>query len=404
MKKLIVAIIFLFLPACAAVHYSTLPKSDPLPIDGEWESAGRVYTSGEVVDKLAYDFTLIIREGIVYTEKTNHPILSPGDSWYKDVKRSGPNEYVAKPAYPFGADIINIKLFSKDLIHINNHPANPWSDVYRRKSLDNPALFFAEHYPEAAPVVATAIPSSSSQLQPVNMFFSDERHALVIGNGSYATSPLPNPTRDANAVSASLRRLGFTVIHKNNVSLQDMERAMDQFYASLGKGSVGLFYYAGHGVQVDGRNYLVPTDASINSESDIKYECMDAGRILGKMEDAKNTINIVILDACRNNPFAGSYRSASRGLARMDAPTGSIVAYSTAPGKVASDGTGKNGVYTKHLLQHMATPGLNINDIFIRTRMGVIQETSGQQVPWESSSLTGYFYFAGQQNEIKNTD
>lgn len=223
------------------------------------------------------------------------------------------------------------------------------------------------------------------------------RYALVIGNGSYASKPLLNPTRGANAVSASLRRLGFKVIQKNNVGLRQMEQAMDQFYASLSKRSVGLFYYAGHCMQVDGQNYLVPTDASIRSESDTKYGCMDAGRILGKMEDAENAISIVILDACRNNPFAGQYRSATRGLARMDAPTGSIVAYSTAPGKVAADGKGQNGVCTKHLLRHMATPGLDINDIFIRTRMGVIQETGGQQVPWESSSLTGYFYFAGQE-------
>lgn len=130
---------------------------------------------------------------------------------------------------------------------------------------------------------------------------------------------------------------------------------------------------------------------------------MDAGRILGKMEDAGNAMNIVILDACRNNPFARSFRSASRGLARMDAPTGSIVAYATAPGSVAADGSGRNGVYTKHLLQHMLTPGLDINTVFIKTRMDVIQETGGKQVPWEFSSLTGLFYFvdqeAGQEKE-----
>jgi hypothetical protein len=253
------------------------------------------------------------------------------------------------------------------------------------------------HYSNIAVVDDSASSNSSSIFtQHVR---EGERVALVIGNGTYRSVPLRNPARDADAVSISLRRLGFTVIQKNDVGFRQMEQAMDQFYTSLSKGSVGLFYYAGHGIQVDGQNYLVPIDATIKSQSDTKYECIDAGRILGKMEDAGNAINIVILDACRNNPFAGSYRSASRGLARMDAPTGSIVAYSTAPGKVASDGEGQNGVYTKHLLRHMMTPGLDVNDIFIRTRMDVIKETDGEQVPWESSSLTGYFYFAGQKDK-----
>jgi len=227
-----------------------------------------------------------------------------------------------------------------------------------------------------------------------------ERLALVIGNSTYKSSPLKNPVRDAQDVSMSLRHLGFTVIQKNNASLREMESAINQFHGTLKQGGIGLFYYAGHGVQVDGKNYLVPTDAVIGSESDTKYECVDAGRVLGKMEDAGNSMNIVILDACRNNPFARSFRSASRGLVRMDAPTGSILAYSTAPGDIAADGSGRNGIYTKHLLQHMMTPGLDINSVFIRTRMAVIQETGGKQVPWESSSLTGIFYFVGQESKL----
>lgn len=172
-----------------------------------------------------------------------------------------------------------------------------------------------------------------------------------------------------------------------------MDQALDQFYASLRRGGVGLFYYAGHGMQVGGRNYLIPIGATIKTESDVRYECLDAERVLGKMEDAGNTLNIVILDACRNNPFARSFRSARSGLARMDAPTGSIVAYATAPGSVAADGSGRNGIYTKHLLQYLATPGLDISDIFFYTRKDVVQETNGQQVPWESSSLINRFYF-----------
>lgn len=256
---------------------------------------------------------------------------------------------------------------------------------------------------------ASSVDSFVSTMEPIeNKSFQSTpklgvRCALVVGNGAYRLSPLKNPIRDARDVSASLRRLGFTVIQKNNASLREMEATMNQFYATLKQGGIGLFYYAGHGIQVEGRNYLVPVDARIDSESDVKFECLDAGRVLGKMEDAGNAMNIVILDACRNNPFARSFRSTSRGLARMDAPTGSILAYSTAPGSVAADGSGRNSVYTKHLLQHMRTPGLDINTVFIKTRMDVIQETDGKQVPWESSSLTGLFYFidqeAGQERE-----
>ncbi|WP_421900625.1 caspase family protein [Maridesulfovibrio sp.] len=228
---------------------------------------------------------------------------------------------------------------------------------------------------------------------PASVAVKGERHALVIGNSAYRNAPLKNPANDAKDVGNALRRLGFNVILVKNARLRDMEQAVDRFYSSLQKGGVGLFYYAGHGMQVGGRNYLIPVDATIKSESDVRYECLDAGRILGKMEDAGNALNIVILDACRNNPFARSFRSAQRGLARMDAPTGSIVAYSTAPGSVAADGSGRNGVYTKHLLQFLMQPGLDISDVFFYTRKGVVQETGGGQVPWESSSLVDRFYF-----------
>lgn len=248
------------------------------------------------------------------------------------------------------------------------------------------------------PVATTFAPQQPAAIPRLDADrYIGQRYALVIGNSAYPDAPLKNPANDARDITAALRQLGFTVVQKNNANLRQMEDAMNTFYASLRQGGVGLFYFAGHGVQVSGRNYLIPTDASINSESDVKFESMDAGRILGKMEDAGNGLNIVILDACRNNPFARSFRSASRGLARMDAPTGSIVAYATAPGAVAEDGSGRNGVYTKHLLQNIRTPGLDLNDIFFYTRRGVIQETEGRQVPWESSSLVERFYFIDQE-------
>jgi uncharacterized caspase-like protein len=224
---------------------------------------------------------------------------------------------------------------------------------------------------------------------------ANARYALVIGNSAYKDKPLKNPANDAGDMARELKRLGFDVQLRTNASLREMEEAIRDFGVKLKRGGVGLFYYAGHGVQVQGVNYLVPVGARLASESDAKYECVDAGRVLGKMEDAGNELNIVILDACRNNPFARSFRSADQGLARMDAPTGSIVAYATAPNSIASDGSGANGLYTKYLLQNMGTPGITIEELFKRVRIGVMGETAKKQVPWESSSISGYFYLAG---------
>ncbi len=228
---------------------------------------------------------------------------------------------------------------------------------------------------------------------------SGGRYALVIGNSAYKDKPLKNPANDAKDMARTLQRLGFDVQLKTDVGQRDMEEAIREFGVRLKRGGVGLFYFAGHGVQVQGVNYLVPVGARISSESDAKFECVDAGRVLGKMEDAGNELNIVILDACRNNPFARSFRSAESGLARMDAPTGSIVAYATAPNSVASDGKGANGLYTKYLLQNISTPGIPIEEVFKRVRIGVMSETGKKQVPWESSSIAGYFYVAGQPRQ-----
>lgn len=225
------------------------------------------------------------------------------------------------------------------------------------------------------------------------------RYALVIGNSAYKNKPLKNPANDAKDMARTLERLGFDVQLKTDVSLRDMEEAIRLFGDRLKRGGVGLFYYAGHGVQVQGVNYLVPVNSNVSSESDAKFECVDAGRVLGKMEDAGNELNIIILDACRNNPFTRSFRSADQGLARMDAPTGSIVAYATAPNSVASDGKGGNGMYTKYLLQNITTPGIPIEEVFKRVRIGVMSETGKKQVPWESSSIAGYFYVAGQPQQ-----
>jgi hypothetical protein len=222
---------------------------------------------------------------------------------------------------------------------------------------------------------------------------SEKRSALVIGNSAYATAPLKNPVNDAQDMAQALRGLGFEVIYRENLSQNDMKRAIREFGAKIRGGGVGLFYYAGHGVQVKGINYLVPVDAKVESEEEVEYECIDAGFVLAQMESARNSLNIMILDACRNNPFARSFRSASRGLAVMDAPSGTLIAYATAPGSVASDGNARNGIYTQELLRYIGTSGLTVEEIFKRVRGSVQNLTQGKQTPWEASSLVRDFFF-----------
>ncbi|MCK5684427.1 caspase family protein, partial [bacterium] len=243
----------------------------------------------------------------------------------------------------------------------------------------------------------TVMKASAATLLTVMEADATTRTALVIGNGAYKSAPLKNPVNDAEDMANVLTESGFKVTLKINASQREMETAVRIFGKVLRKGGIGLFYYAGHGLQLNGINYLIPVDAQIETESDVKYETIDAGRILGKMEDAGNNMNIIILDACRNNPFARSFRTLDKGLAKMDAPTGSLIAYATAPGRLASDGDGRNGVYTKHLIRNIRNPDLKIEELFKNVRMAVVENTSKKQVPWESSSLMGTFYFKSRQ-------
>ncbi|MBU1229860.1 MAG: caspase family protein [Proteobacteria bacterium] len=221
------------------------------------------------------------------------------------------------------------------------------------------------------------------------------RLALVIGNSAYESSPLKNPVNDATDMANMLKGMGFEVLSHLNANQKQMENAIRTFQGKLTKDSVGLFFYAGHGMQVGGVNYLVPVGAKISQESDVKYETVDAGKVLDAMHTAGNPLNIVVLDACRDNPFARSYRSSAKGLARMDAPTGTFIAYATAPGDTAADGEGKNGVFTKYMLEYMPTPNLEVDKVLKKVRVSVMRETGKRQVPWQSSSLTGDFFFKG---------
>ena len=226
---------------------------------------------------------------------------------------------------------------------------------------------------------------------------AETRIALVIGNSAYSSGPLPNPANDAKMIGETLSSLGFEVIARRNADQNTMKRAIQEFGSRLEKGgpsAVGLFYYAGHGVQLNGRNYLIPTTAQIEREGDVEIEAVSADWVIEQMRYARNRLNIVILDACRNNPFTRSMRSVDHGLATMDAPAGILIAYSTAPGAVAADGSGRNSPYTEALSQAMRDLHEPVEQVFKHVRVGVMGATSGRQVPWESSSLTGDFYFA----------
>ncbi|MGH1405305.1 MAG: caspase family protein [Rhodomicrobiaceae bacterium] len=236
-------------------------------------------------------------------------------------------------------------------------------------------------------------------------FAETGRVALVIGNSAYQhTSPLDNPKNDALVMTKVLKELGFDVISSLDLSQNDMKRAIKTFAQKLeagGRGTVGLFYYAGHGVQVGGRNYLIPVSAKISSAVDVEIESIDLEVVTNAMNVAGNGFNVVVLDACRDNPFKSSTRSLSRGLARINAPKGSLIAYATSPGDVAADGEGENSPYTAALVKTMQEPGLTIERVFKRVRLQVHEETKETQTPWESSSLTGDFYFLPEGSETR---
>ena len=231
------------------------------------------------------------------------------------------------------------------------------------------------------------------------------RVALVVGNSGYAAQnipALPNPVNDARLIAGALETSGFEVRLVTDADQGAMREAIEAFGERLeraGAEAVGLFYYAGHGVEVRGQNYLIPIGAEIEREVEFKTDAVPADWVLSWMEAAGNRLNLVILDACRNNPYEGRYRGASQGLAQMDAPSGSLIAYSAAPGQLAVDGEGENSPYTAALAGALAEPGLKVEDVFKRVRVAVEGATNGQQTPWESSSLRGDFFFVAKAEE-----
>lgn len=228
-----------------------------------------------------------------------------------------------------------------------------------------------------------------------------KRLALVIGNANYANAPeLRNPVNDARAMTAKLEQLHFKVITVLNGTYRKMLTSLNEFADELNRYDVALFYFSGHGVQYQGTNYLVPVNADIHRAVDIQFEALNATRVLADMGSSGTQVNIMVLDACRNNPFASQFRSLTRGLSVVQAPAGSMVVYSTAPDQVALDGKGKDSPFTTALLKHIETPGVSIQDMLTGVFQQVQQETHGEQIPWESSSLTVPFYFAPKPPEV----
>ena len=231
------------------------------------------------------------------------------------------------------------------------------------------------------------------------------RVAVVIGNAAYPTAPLFNPAKDALAMAGLLRGLGFQVVEARDAGKAQMQAAVAEAHDRLkGRQGIGMLYYAGHGMQLDWRNYMLPVDAILARAADLQAQAMDIGFVLEAFTTAGSRMNILVLDACRDNPFPAA--ASGKGLAPMDAPPGTYMAYATAPGNVADDGSTAdgNGLYTRFLVKEMQRPDAKIEDVFKRVRLQVRQASQGRQIPWDSTSLEDDFVFAtGQKVQPQDT-
>lgn len=233
------------------------------------------------------------------------------------------------------------------------------------------------------------------------------RLALVIGNSAYRQAPLVNPGNDARAMATLFDEAGFTVDTRLDAGRTDMLAAIDRFGGAIRRPDIKqvVFYYAGHGVQLEWRNYLLPVDAEVDSAEQVKQRCIDLNQLLGQFGAAKDKTYIIILDACRNDPFGSAYRPEQKGLSQFDAPVGSLIAYATSPGNIASDGGGKHGLYTENLMRELSKRETRIEDALKRVRLNVRLASRGAQIPWETTSLeTDFFLFKGAQKKLSEAE
>jgi hypothetical protein len=253
------------------------------------------------------------------------------------------------------------------------------------KEGDNSVYIIAENFAGSAP--------SEKRLIRFQTGVVEKRLALVIGNSDYGNSNvLKNPVNDANLMEGTLKSMGFNVVKLTNATKNEMMEALREFSKKLPEYNVALFYYAGHGVQVDGQNYLIPTDAAMKEPTDCKWEAVSQNTILEEFERVPENINIVILDACRNNPFRSWSRGGAQGFRAVNAVTGSIISYATSENSTAADGDGSNGTFTEELVKQINIPQ-SITSVFMNTRKQVMKRTNNAQRPQESNMLTGEFYF-----------
>jgi uncharacterized caspase-like protein len=223
----------------------------------------------------------------------------------------------------------------------------------------------------------------------------EQRLALVIGNAKYSNSMLRSPVNDATLIGEELKKTGFDVMLLTNLSIRDMKIKIEEFGKKLAEfKGIGLFYFAGYGMQLNGENYLIPVDARIDKVQDIELEAIDLRRLMGEMEYAQNELNLIIIDASRDNPYSKSLKSSgTSGLASTIAPTGTFIAFSTTPGSISVEKNEDNSIYARALVKALQIPNLKLEEIFKKVRMEVYEKTKGQQIPWENSSLYGDFYF-----------
>jgi hypothetical protein len=239
-----------------------------------------------------------------------------------------------------------------------------------------------------------------------DLAIAEHRVALVVGNSAYRQAPpLANPVSDATAMAETLRGLGFEVITTTDADRTAMVKALGQFRKALRTDGVGLFYYAGHGIQARGKNYLVPVDADIADENDVGLLAIDLESVQYTMEDAGVRLSLYVLDACRDDPFRHAVRGAgSRGLAPVDAARGSVIAFATAPGRAAADGGGDHGLFTGALLQTIVQPGLELEDVLKKTAEQVEKDSGNQQTPWYNSAFHGHFIFSPVTINVASPD
>ena len=269
-----------------------------------------------------------------------------------------------------------------------HHPDRPPPAVPARRALLKVGIAGASLFIPGSPALVWAQTAQGPELLKL------PKIALIIGNGNYRQSPLKNPVNDARAIGESLIRLGFDVTVRLEADRPAMTSAISAYVGALARRKcVGLFYYAGHGIQLAWKNYLLPIDANVESTADVQQQGFELNSLIGGLTRAANPLNLIILDACRDNPFGAGKEPEQKGLSQMDAPISTLLAYATSPGNTASDGAGSNGLYTEHLLKEMQVKDAKVEDVFKRVRLAVRRASKGAQIPWESTSLEDDFYF-----------